>query len=125
MKKILWVSKYKPLESQTKELRRLFGDDVVIDEYRNPLSSASQVSSFYKRGYYDEMVLIAPLSICRVLCEYGYHPLYSVMQQVPQGEEEIKVRSSKEVIMGNPRYYKFVEFKRIERLELVLSNLNT
>lgn len=127
MKKILWVSRYNPIESQLRELRRLFGHDAQVDHFSQPYSRASQILSVYRKNYYDEMVIIAPLSVCKTLSSYGIKPLYSEMEQVPKGSSlaELEIFGSKEQLAGVKRYYRFIKFKRIERIELVFSELDS
>src|SRR5579859_4469300 len=123
--RILWVSKNAPLQSQLNELRRLFGPDtqVVIDP--NPFSSASEIVRRYREGSYDEMVLIAPLTVCRVICDFGYKPLWSEMKSIPFGspDAEISVEGMREKVSGSKRSYKFIRFKRLESVTMNFSYL--
>jgi len=115
MKKILWISRNQPLNSQIGELKRLFGEDVIIDQDVNPFASASDIVKRYKKGFYDEMVLIAPLSVCRVITEYGYRPLWSEMRQVSHDDPnfEVEVEGSQGRVEGKKRRYQFIRFKRL------------
>jgi hypothetical protein len=123
MTKILWVSKNKPLESQIRELKRHFGDDTKIDLDPNPFSSAYTIVNRYKNGGYDEMVLIAPLSICKLITELGYKPLYSEMVSASPKDYELAVRGIGDRVRGSSRYYKFVKFKRIQSIKITFSEL--
>lgn len=125
MKKILWVSKHQPLKSQVDELKRLFGDDVYIRIYTKSFNHAAQITSVYREGYYDDMVLIAPLSLVRVITSFGIKPLYSQMQELNADDPrvEIVINSLKERLQNHPRYMKFLKFKRVERLEMVFSEI--
>lgn len=119
MKRILWMSMNDPLDSQLKELKRLFGDDCEIDIVKKKINSVSDILSIYKKGYYDEMVVIAPLTMCRILTEYGYRPLYSEMVQMRNDEKgEIEVPGH-----GGMKQLKFVKFKRLEGIQMVFSEL--
>lgn len=125
MVKVLWVSKNAPLQSQLNELRRLFGSDtqVVIDP--NPFSSASEIVRRYREGGYDEMVLIAPLTVCRVICDFGYKPLWSEMKSIPMGSPDAEVTAGgmRERVSGKPRSYKFIQFKRLESITMNFSRI--
>jgi hypothetical protein len=121
--KILWISKNVPLDSQVEGLKKCFGDDVEIHQDINPFSSAYDIIHRFKSGHYDEMVLIAPLSVCRIVTDMGYKPLYSEMVPGTREDHEIAVSGSGDRITGRMRYYKFVKFKRIERIRIVFSEL--
>ena len=123
--KILWVSRNHPLDSQVNELKRLFGRDMILDQDVNPFSSASDIVKRFKAGDYDEMVLIAPLSVCRVITEYGYRPLWSEMRQVPQDypHYEVEVEGSQGRVNGKKRRYQFIKFKRLTSVEVNFSSL--
>jgi hypothetical protein len=125
MKKILWVSKNTPLDSQVTELKRLFGEDAVIDQDGKPFSSAQDILRRYRRGGYDEMVLIAPLSVCRIVVSLGCKPLWSEMSQVTASQSELEVQGMGDRIRGTSRYYRFVKFKRLESIDIKYSNLNS
>lgn len=127
MKKILWVSKHHPLYSQVLGLKKLFGPDAVIDIFDQSYTRPSVVFAEYKKGSYDEVVIIAPLSICRTIVSFGIKPLYAEMEQVASDSPlaELEVNNAREKMEGKKRYYRFVRFRRIERLELVFSELDT
>ena len=119
MKSILWDSRNHPLKSQLKELRRLFGEDVQVDVYDKSYTRPSDVLKIYKQKPYDEMVIIAPLSICRQIVGYGYKPLYAEMETATPENYEVEVFNSREKNEGHPRYYRFVKFKnRKNRIHL-------
>lgn len=126
--KILWVSRHEPLESQRRELKRLYGEDVIIDQHDKPYANAAEILKVYRRGFYDEMVLVAPLSVCKVIVSYGIKPLSSEMAQLEADDPDIELRvndSMRERLGGKARYYKFVRFKRMERIDITYSNLDT
>lgn len=125
MKKVLWVSKNTPLESQIQSLKNLFGQDVRVDIDSNPFSSAQDVVRRFRRGSYDEMVLIAPLSVCRMVTEQGVKPLWSEMETVPSDDPqaEVRVQGTRERLRNTHRCYKFIKFKRLESIEMVFSDL--
>jgi hypothetical protein len=125
--KVLWISKHTPLPTQIAELKRLYGEDVEINKYDNPYASAADIVKTYRQGFYNEMVLIAPLSVCRIIVGYGIKPLYSQMEQLNKADPriEISVNNSKEKTNGYARHYRFVRFKRMEKLEIVFSELES
>jgi len=71
--KILWQSQHAPLQKQLDSLRRHFGD-VEVHQDENPFSNAEQVLHHVKREGYDELVIVAPLSVIAKLCELGLRP---------------------------------------------------
>ena len=106
MKKILWVSRHHYLESQLKELKKLF-DEIRIEKMTG-FRSAEDIVKRYREGGYDEMVVVAPLSVIARITEKGIKPLWAEMKLVEPGEEfEVEAKG---------RYYKFREFKRIKRV---------
>ena len=113
MKRILWVSRNKPLDSQLKELRRLFGQDTVVDLNTDAFSDADDIIARFKKGKYDEMLLIAPLSVCRIITDKGFKPLYSEMVQ-DKSNFELEVKG---------RRYRFVKFKRLESVKVEFSQI--
>lgn len=125
--RVLWVSKHVPLHSQVQELRRLFGQDTTIDNFDKPYASASAIISFFRDNKYDELVIVAPLTVSRSLLNCGIKPLYSQMEQVPENSPlvELTVNNAREQVEGRKRYYRFIRFKRMERLEVVFSELDT
>ena len=119
MKKILWASRYQPLPSQRKELQRLFGQDVQID-VKDDLISTVEIIRTFREGFYDELVLISPVSVCHKIVGYGFKPLYAEMKMVTPEESEVQITNPRR---PGTRHYKFVQFKRVERVELILSDL--
>lgn len=126
MKKILWVSKNEPLEPQILDLKKLFGDDIEITQDKNPFSDAADIVRRYKLGGYDEMVLIAPLSVCRVITDWGFKPLWSEMRIAkPNEPSDIEVYGNREKRTGNKRNYIFIRFRRLEGINMEFSDLDT
>jgi hypothetical protein len=124
MKRVLWISKNKPLTSQLNELKKLFGKDVRIDIDPNPFSSAQDICDRFDHGGYDEMVLIAPLSVCKIITEAGYRPLWSEMRAASPQESEVTVQGEGDRISHKVRYYKFVRFKRLEGVDVIYSDIS-
>lgn len=109
MIKILWLSQHKPLPQQRKKLENLFGEIMLLRDV-NPFANAKDIYQRYQAGGYDDLVVVAPLSVIERLCEMGLHPLWAEMEQVENdGSAEVVVRE---------RFYRFVEFKRIKAVKL-------
>lgn len=108
-KRILWLSRHDPTESQVEELKRIYGNDVLIEKDPRPFSSAEDIVLRFKNGKYDDLVVIAPLSVLGRLCELGIKPLWADMEVVPDEEAEV---------IASGRGYRFIRFKRIKRLKL-------
>ena len=113
MKRILWLSRHDPLPSQIAELQRIFGA-VEITKDPNPFDSAEDIVQRFRKGGYDEMVVVAPLTVIAKLCELGIRPLYAEMKQVPREEAEVE---------ASGRYYRFVKFKRIVGVKVEFEEL--
>jgi len=107
-KRIHWVSRHKPLESQLRELRRLFGEVDVIYDPRT-FASAEEIKERFEKARADEMVVVAPLSVIQRLTELGIKPLWAEMKLVSPEEAEIEVAG---------RHYKFERFRRIKGVKL-------
>jgi hypothetical protein len=116
--KILWLSRHNPLPAQIAELERLFGNvEVAIDP--RPFSSAEEILARFQDGGYDEMVVVAPLSVIAKLTEMGIKPLYAEMEHIPSPSHD----PAREV-KSNGRWYRFKKFKRIEKVQIVFADLN-
>ena len=113
MKKILWVSAHQPIAVQLNALSRLFGE-VTIEKLIGWPSAESIVERFSSEGF-DEMVIVAPLSVIAKVLEKGVKPLWAQMEQQPSKEgADLEYRG---------RFFKFVEFRRIERVALEFGNI--
>ncbi|MEM4234967.1 MAG: hypothetical protein QXU75_07445 [Candidatus Methanomethylicaceae archaeon] len=117
MKKVYWVSRHKPLPAQVKELCRLFGQDTVIEVDPNPFSSAEEIVQRFRESNAQEMVVVAPLSVIAKLTELGIQPLWAQMNLVPAMTDP-----NREVVT-NGRVYRFEEFQRIIRVEVVMQKI--
>jgi hypothetical protein len=115
--KILWLSRHNPLPAQVAELERLFGNvEVAIDP--KPFSSAEEIMARFRAGGYDEIVVVAPLSVIAKLTEMGMKPLWAEMKQIsshfPDPTREVEV---------NGRWYRFERFRRIAKVQIVFDDL--
>ena len=113
-KKILWLSRHSILPSQVRELRRLFGDDAIIFQDPRPFDDARDIVKRFREGGYDEIVVVAPLSVIQRLTELGIRPLWAEMKVCDPEEAETTVS-------GRP--YKFVKFKRIKAVKVEFEEL--
>jgi len=114
LKKILWLSRHNPLPAQVLELQRLFGDvNITIDD--KPLASAEDVVQ--RMEGYDEVVIVAPLSIISKVIEYGVKPLFADMQRIDKVEDK-----DRDTEVGG-RCYRFIGFKRIVGMKIELEKL--
>jgi len=101
------------LESQKKELERIFGEvELLIDTL--PFSDAADVANRFKLANADEMVVVAPLSVIDRLCQLGIQPLFAEMDVVQSGEYDV---------IAAGRKYKFKNFSRIREIKIVKEQL--
>lgn len=113
MKKILWMSQHRPLPSQISALKQIFGEIEVVQDPR-PFSSAEDIVGRFRKGGYDDIVVVAPLSVIAKLVEFGVKPLWAQMDQVPPDQAEVSAKG---------RGYRFNRFRRIKELNLVFEEL--
>ncbi len=110
MSKILWMSQHKPLDIQISALKEMFGNDARIIQDSKPFSSAEEIVARYKVGGFDDMVIVAPLSVVSKLTELGIKPLWCQMDQMSSANQaDITYRG---------RHYKFNRFRRIKTVKI-------
>ena len=119
MKKILWMSRHEPLPSQLAELARLFGADVSVEQDSRPFSSAEDIVARFRQGGYDDIVVVAPLSVLARLVDQGVRPLWSEMTLVSRDEAEVTMPRRD----GRTHYYRFDRFRRVKTLRLEFEEL--
>jgi hypothetical protein len=107
--KILWLSRHMPFTKQINELRRLFGDDVEIYHDPHTFCDAFDIIRRFKAGGYNEIVLVAPLSVIMHVVQLGVKPLWAEMQTCEKNEADV---------CTNGRYYKFIRFRRIVAINI-------
>ena len=107
-KKVLWLSRHKPLPTQHYTLQRMFGKDVEVAQDVSPFLSVGDILVRYKTGGYDDVVVVATLSMLDKLVHMGVRPLWAEMEQVGKG----KCRS-----------YRFRRFRRVMGLEMKFEDL--
>jgi len=114
-KKILWMSQHRPLPMQLDALRRLFGE-VEVQQDPQPFDSAEDIAERYRAGGYDDIVVVAPLSVIGKLVDLGIKPLWCQMDQVKSAEDaDISFRN---------RHYKFNRFRRVTALRLEFEEIS-
>jgi len=111
MKRILWMSRHIPGSSQIEGLRKMFGEDVVVVQEPRPFDDARQIVQRFRSGGFDDMVVVAPLSVIAVLCQEGIRPLWSEAAE-ENDPKKIEFRGAR------GQGYRFVRFRRIVRVAL-------
>jgi len=107
--RILWLSRHKPLPSQLRELRRIFGSVMVIQDAK-PFSSADEIRQRFVSGGYDDIVVVAPLSVIQRLTELGIKPLWAEMELCDPEKAEV---------WASGRPYRFKCFRRIMAIKII------
>ena len=115
MKRILWISRHKMTKSQEAGLRDFFDSDVEIVPDPQPFSDAREIARRFRSGGYDDMVVVAPLSVIAVLCNEGMKPLWS---EATEENDPSKV----EFRGARGQGFRFVRFRRIKELRLVFED---
>lgn len=110
MKKIYWISRHPPVESQVQALRERFKSEIEIIMAPNTFSSADAIIERYRQSGADDLVVVAPLSMIQRLCEKGVHPLWAEMRQVHDGEPYD--------VLTSGRKYRFIRFRRIKSVTI-------
>jgi hypothetical protein len=110
-KKILWMSRHASHGRQIEALRQMYGQDAVIEQEAHPFDDARQIAKRFRDGHYDDMVIVAPLSVIEVLCREGIKMLWS--EAVEENEPaKIEFRGAR------GQGYRFVRFRRIKRVAI-------
>jgi hypothetical protein len=122
-KRIYWVSRHDPLPSQVTELRQLFGKDMELVVDHKSFSSAKEIVGRYIAANAQEMVLVAPLTVCRAILKLGVRPLWAEMREVRPAKSEVKGDGRREKISRVERHYQFVRFLRLVGIEVKLVEL--
>lgn len=110
-KKVLWMSRHTPHPRQVEVLKEMFGPDTVVEQEARPFDDARQIARRYQSGGFDEMVIVAPLSVIAVLCNEGIKMLWS--EAVEENDpSKIEFRGAR------GQGFRFVRFRRIKRVAL-------
>lgn len=111
MAKILWMSRHEPHPRQIAALKEMYGQDTIIEQESRPFDDARQVARRFKKGQYDDMVIVAPLSVIQVLCNQGIRMLWA--EAVEENDPtKIEFRGAR------GQGFRFVRFRRIKRVAL-------
>jgi len=113
-KKILWLSRHKPLVSQIKELKRIFGNDMILLIDNRAFSSAEEIKQRMQEFKVDDIVVVAPLSVIQRLTQLGIKPIWAEMKLCSKEEAETQ---------AGRRYYKFVRFRRIKDIKIIFEDV--
>ena len=104
--KVLWMSRHTPTDRQITALKEMFGEETVVDQESRPFDDARQVARRYRDGGYDDMGVVAPLSVIQVLCKEGIKPLWSEAVE-ENNPSRIEFRGAR------GQGYRFDRFRRI------------
>jgi hypothetical protein len=110
-RKILWLSRHAPTPKQLARLEALYGADVQVEADDMGFRSAAEIAERFKQSGADEVVLVAPLSVTRALCEHGVYPLRAKMEPCAQNDPDMEVRLGR-------RWYRFIRFTRIKAINI-------
>ena len=108
--RVLWLSRHEPLPRQRAELARLFGD-VVIEQDARSFDSAEDIAERFRQGGYDEIVVVAPMSVIARLIDLRLRPLWAEMTQVEVDEAEVTMGR-----VPRLRHFRFSRFRRVMAL---------
>ncbi len=114
-KKILWISRHPMHGVQMGALRRMFGEDVVVEEDTRPFDGAEAIVRRYRKGDYDDIIVVAPYSVLTRMVDLGLRPLWSEAEIVQDPElADWRVKN---------RLYRFKRFRRVRRLVMEFDDL--
>ena len=115
-KRVLWLSQHNPGRQQVDGLGKIFGSDVEICRDVNSFENAQEILRRFQKGGYDDLVVVAPLSVIDHLCRLGLRPLWSETEQVRSREAaDFTYRG---------RHYKFVCYRRIKGIRMEWTDIN-
>ena len=115
MKRIIWISQHQMHPVLWPALRRMFGDDVQVQEDPRPFDNAENIVRRVQEGGYDDCIVVAPYSVLDRMCALGLRPMWCEAEQVwDRSLSDWSVKG---------RMYRFLGFKRVERLVLELEDL--
>ena len=122
-KLIYWVSRHDPLPTQVNELKRIYGSDMTLLVDHKSFASAKEIAGRYIKVNADDMVLVAPLTVCRAILNLGIRPLWAEMREVRGPKSEVRANGKRERIDRVERCYQFVRFLRLVGIEIKLVEL--
>ena len=114
MKKVLWISRHPMHGIQICALQRMFGADVKLVSGTRPFDSAEKIVERFRKGGFDDVIVVAPLSVLTRMVDLGLRPLWSEAEIVSRERADWNVRD---------RFYRFTRFRRVRRLVLEFDEL--
>lgn len=112
------MSKHQPLDKQLDWLRAKFGA-IEVKQDPKPFNSAEDIAKRYQDGGFNEMVVVAPLSVVARLIDLKIRPLWSEMEEVPLEQADV-VMDRRD---GRRQGYRFVTFCRVTAVKLEFEEL--
>ncbi len=109
------MSRHKPHVRQVAALRTMFGSDVVVEQEPQPFDDARDIARRFRLGRFDDLVVVAPLSVLAVLCQQGIHPLWAECVE-ENNPRNIDFRGAR------GQGFRFVRFRRVKELRLVFED---
>jgi len=105
------------MEFQIPILKKIFGEDMVLDHKvgNDAYISAEKIAQTMKYHKYDEIIMVAPLSVIAKVLELGIKPIKADVIEVKDEKEKTFTYSG--------RHYKFIKFVRITRIDFVTEDL--
>ncbi|MFZ1987729.1 MAG: hypothetical protein WAV21_01710 [Minisyncoccia bacterium] len=76
-KKLLWVSQHLLSRVQRRALRDIFGDYEIKSDPK-PFEGARDIAARFRAGKFDEMIIVAPLTVLMALMREGIFPWIAV-----------------------------------------------
>lgn len=78
--KILWLSRHNPTPAQKKELRRVFGTPILIQQPIT-ISSGKEVKDLMEKYQCGDVVVVLPPDLLQDVVQCGIKPLRAVMDR--------------------------------------------
>jgi hypothetical protein len=127
MRKVLWISRHRPIPAEEKELSRLLKDYRLYTytekvEIREENEETSPFMEFIKKLKPDIIIPVVPLSVTKLLVDlsskYHYEVWEATFEPVkisnsPEHDEEKEV--AVQIGTGKYRIYRFKGFSRIKK----------
>jgi hypothetical protein len=89
---------------------------VVVEQDSRPFDSAETIAQRYQQGGYNDIVVVAPLSVIAKLCELGIKPLWADSAEETD-EKRIEYRGAR------GKGFRFVGFKRIAGVQMIFEEV--
>jgi len=109
-KRVLWFSRHSMMEFQRPILQKIFGEDMMLEQIigRDAYISAEKIVDTMRRKKFDEIIMVAPLSVMDKVIELGVRPIKADVVEVKDLQEA--------TFTYNGRHYKFLKFVRVVKL---------